>query len=402
MKQFIYFFTIIALLSLSGCKLSDKIEKKAKEIYQKAKEKYGEYRGDGEENKPKPFTVIYQDDPSNKQILISSACSVNNSVNYVYYQTPADTIRVLGDTQHYISYLNSEKPYWDIRYVNPVSQFIDGGTYDYYPNHSQYTGLDVRNGERNIGIGTDASQSEAGGSITQSKCIDGVMAGGATINLFNAPDQYIDYGGPQSTFTYQLGKTSLSYPWKSDGTGNLAIQSAFDKPIYLNYANNVGGSVSFGVYLKNKRTGVVINYIIGVYAAGEAWRKEKRGIQFDPTTKFVHVGTVISDESWWSTSSPSSKLITEIFPSTNKTTSDDGQWPDFFRVNIAYQNLKALLDELNTNPPMGAENYNFGGDPTEWAVTAIVLQYELDEEGGKATFSGSFKGFEAYISQFPI
>lgn len=400
MKEFIYFFTIIALLSLSGCKLSDKIATKTKEIYQKAKEKYGEYRGG--EKKPKPFTVIYQDDPSNKQILISSACSVNNAVNYVYYQTPADTIRVLGDTQHYISYLNSEKPYWDIRYVNPVSQFIDGGTYDYYPNHSLYTGIDVRSGQRNIGIGTDASKGEAGGSITQSKCIDGVMAGGVTINLFNAPDQYIDYGGPQSTFTYQLGNTSLSYPWKSDGTGNLAIQSAFDKPIYLNYADNVGGSVSFGVYLKNKRTGVVINYIIGIYAAGTAWREEKRSIQFDPTTKFVHVGTVISDESWWSTSSPNSKLITEIFPSTNKTTTDDGQWPDFFRVNIAYQNLKALLNELNTNPPVGAENYNFGNNPTEWAVTAIVLQYELDEKGGKATFSGSFKGLEAYISQFPI
>lgn len=402
MKKYTYLFLIITLFALNSCQLSDKIEKAAKDLYSKAKEKYGELRGDNEKNKPKPFTVIYQDNPDAKQVLLSSQCSANTAVNYVYYQTPADTVRVLGDTQHFISYPGNEKPYWDIRYIDLVSKFIDQGNYDYYPNHATYTGLDVRNGVRNIGIGTDAAQNDAGGSIAQAKCVNGVMAGGTTINLYNAPDQYINYGGPQSTFTYQLGNSALTYPWKADGTGNVAIQASFDTPIYVNYAENVGGSVSFGVYLKNKRTGTVINYVIGIYAAGTAWTTEKRGILFDPTTQFVHVGTVISDESWWSTNSPSSKLITEVFPSTNKTTSDDGQWPDFFRVNIAYQNLKALLNELNTNPPAGAENYAFGTDPSEWALTAIVLQYELDEKGGKATFSGSFKGFEAYISHYAI
>jgi hypothetical protein len=402
MKKATYLLTVATILGVTGCELGDKIEEAAKKLYAEAKEKYAEYHGEGQENEPKPFKVVYQNDPNARQVLISASCGANHAVEYVYYTTPADTVRTLHDTQHFISYPGNEKPYWDIRYVDPVSVFINNGSFDHYPDHGTYTGLDVRTGVRNIGIGTAAAQVEAGGGITQSECVDGLLAGGATINLYNAPDQYIHYGGPQSTFTYQLGNSSLSYPWKADGSGNLAIQASFDVPLYFNYGNNIGGSVSFGVYLKNRRTGVVLNYIIGLYAAGEAWIKEKRGIQFDPTTRFIHVATVVSDESWWSTNSLSSTLITEVFPSPNVTTKDDGQWPHFFRVNIAYQNLQALLQELNTNPPAGAENQSFGLDPSEWAVTAINIQYELDEEGGKATLSGSFRGFEAYISQLPI
>jgi len=402
MKQIIHITLASMVLMLSGCELWDKVEDQAKKLYEEAKKKYAEYHGDGNENEPKPFTVVYQTNPENKQVLISSACSSNQNVAYVYYATPADTVRVLHDTQTFISYPGREKPFWDIRYTDPVRVIMHNGTYDHLPNHGTFTGLDTRRGVRNLAIGTDAATVDAGGGITQSECVNGLLAGGATINLFNAPEQTIYYGGPQSTFIYQIGNNPLSFPWKKDGTGNLALQAFFDTPIYLNYGNNIGGSVSFGLYLKNRRTGIVLNYIIGLYAAGEAWIKEKRGIQFDPTTHFVHVATVVSDESWWSTNSPNSKLITEIFPSPNKTTTDDGQWPDFFRVNIAYQNLKALLNELNTNPPTGAEGQNFGSDPSEWQVTAMMIQYELDEEGGKATLSGSFRGFEAYISQLPI
>lgn len=402
MKRFTSLLLITTIFLLNGCTLWDKIEDKAKELYEDAKKKYAEYRGEGEENKPKPFTVVYQTDPNNKRVLISSACGSNHAVSYVYYQTPADTMRVLHDTQSFISYPGNEKPFWDIRYVDPVHTIMNGGTYDYLPNHGSFTGLDTRRGVRNIAIGTDAATVDAGGGITQSECVNGQLAGGATINLYNAPEQFIYYGGPQSTFIYQIGNNPLSFPWKRDGTGNLALQASFDTPLYFNYANNIGGSVSFGLYLKNRRTGIVLNYIIGIYAAGEAWIKEKRGIQFDPTTRFVHVATVISDESWWSTNSPASKFITEVHPSQNTTTTDDGQWPNFFRVNVGYQNLKALLNELNTNPPAGAEGQNFGSDPSEWQVTAAMIQYELDEEGGAATFSGSFRGFEVYVTQLPI
>ena len=402
MKYSISLLLITTAFLLNNCALGDKIEEKAKELYEDAKKKYAEYHGEGNEDKPKPFAVIYQDDPNNRQVLISSACGSNHKVSYVYYRTPADTTNVLKETQTFISYPGREKPFWDIRYTDPVHTIMNGGTYDYLPDHGTFTGLDTRDGEQNIAVGTDAATVDAGGGITQSECINGQLAGGATINLYNAPQQSIYYGGPQSTFIYQVGNNPLSFPWKKDGTGNLALQAFFDQPLYFNYADNIGGSVSFGLYLKNRRTGVVLNYIIGLYAAGEAWIREKRGIQFDPTTRFVHVATVVSDESWWSTNSPISKFITEVQPSPNKTTTDDGQWPDFFRVNVAYQNLKALLDELNSNPPAGAEGQSFGSDPSEWQVTAVMIQYELDEEGGAATLSGSFRGFEAYISQNPI
>ncbi len=402
MRKFIYRCCIAAsLFTISGCALGDKIGKKAEELYDGAQDKYAEYR-EGEENKPKPFTVVFQNDPNNKQVLISSACSSNSAVKYVYYGTPADTVNAMADTQHFVSYPGREKPFWDIRYIDPIHTIMNGGTYDHLPDHSKYTGLDTRRGVRNVAFGTDAAIVDASGSITQSKCVNGQLAGGVTINLLNAPKQYIHYGGPQSTFIYKIGNNTLSFPWKKDGTGNLVLQASFDRPLYFNYAENIGGSVSFGLYIKNKRSGTILNYVIGIYAAGESWIKEKRAIQFDPTTRFVHIGTVISDKSWWSTKSPSSRHITEVKASNNETTTDDGQWPEFFRVNIAYQNLKALLDELNTNPPPGAEGQDFGSDPSEWQVTAIMLQYELDEKGGEALFSGSFRGFEAYISQLPI
>ena len=403
MKTLLHLLAVTTLLLLfNGCALGDKIEKQAKQLYDDAQKKYAEYRGEGEEDLPKPFNVIYQSDPNNRQILVSSACNANAPVGYVYYQTPTDAMSVLSDTQHFISYPGREKPYWDIRYINPVSVIMNGGTYDYMPDHSKFTGLDTRSGVRNLAIGTAAALLDPSGSITQSECVNGELAGGVTINLFNAPSQSIYYGGPQSTFIYQIGKSSLSFPWKKDQTGNLVLQASFDEPLYFNYASNLGGSVSFGVFLQNRRTGVVLNYIIGVYAAGDAWVKEKRGIQFDPTTGFVHVATVISDKSWWSTISPASEHIQEVKISNDKTTMDDGIWPHFFRVNIAYQNLQALLNELNTNPPAQAQGQVFGSDPSEWQILSIMIQYELEEDGGPATLSGSFRGFEAYITQLPI
>jgi len=57
---------------------------------------------------------------------------------------------------------------------------------------------------------------------------------------------------------------------------------------------------------------------------------------------------------------------------------------------------------LKTNPPVGAENTDFGISPEDWEVTSIMVQYELEESGGKALLSGSFRGFNAYISEDAI
>lgn len=401
MTTYKYILVLATLLVLNGCEEYDKLVEKVEKEVERVKEKYEEYR-EGKENEPKPFTVVFQENQNDKQLLISSSCGANQGVKYTYYQTPADTISVLYDTQKFISYPGNQKPFWDIRYIDPVTAYINGGTYDYYPNHGEFSGLDTRSGIRNIGIGTAASEVEAGGSITQAECVNGLLAGGVIINLNNAPTQYIHYGGPQSTFTYQLAKSSLTSPWKADGTGNLILQASFDTPLYFNYAENIGGGVYFSLFLKNKKSGKVINYIIGIYAVGDAWVKEKRGIQFDPTTQFVHVATVISDNSWWSTKSPSSLPIQEVVNTPNKTTTDDQKWDNFFRVNIAHQNLLALLRELRETPPAGAEGQDFGLTPEDWSVTGGMIQYELEEEGGKATFAGSFTGFEAYVSNGPI
>jgi len=419
MKKYRYSMVLVALLAFTGCDVFDesvdKVNREADRIgdqinneYDRAKSKYEEYRGedtdkdgDGEPD-PKPFTVVYQENPNDKVQLISSRCGANAAVNYVYYNTPADTNRVLQDIKGFISYPGQQLPYWDIRYVNPISKYINGGDYSSYPNHSEFSGLDVRTGDRNIGIGTSSSELDSAGGITLSECVDGLLAGGTTINLNDAPNQYINYGGPQSTFIYQLGKTELSSPWKTDGTGNLVIQSSFDSPIYINYGNNTGAGVYFSLFLKNRRSGELINYIIGLYAVGDAWIEEKRGIRFDPTINIIHVATVASDYSWWSTKSPASKSIQDVSGSPSIRTKDDGKWNDFFRVNIAYQNLLAMLQELKTTPPAGAEGKDFGLNPAEWDVTNIMIQYELEEKEGKALFSGSFHGFEAYISHNPI
>jgi len=392
---------LLSLFGLSGCGLSDAIDK-AEETYQSVKKEYEEYRGEGKENEPKPFTVVYQDDPNAKTVLISANCAYNSPLKDVYYETPADTSRALHDTQNFLTTPGVvQQPIWDIRYVDPVTRYMNGGNYDFYPDHSVYTGLDTRNGVNNIAIGTAASQNDAGGSITQSECIDGQLAGGTTINLHNAPVQTIVYGGPQSTYTYKIKPNSLTSPWHADGSGNLVLQASFKKPLYFNYEANIGGGVSFGLFLRNKRNGKVLNYVIALYAVGNAWIQENRGIQFDPTGQVVHVSTVASDNSWWSTKSPVSQSITEVV-SSNGEMADDGSWPDLFRINIAYQNLKVVLQELATNPPADVAGQDFGSQPEDWEVIGINILYELEEEGGKARFSGSFKGFEAYLTQLPI
>jgi hypothetical protein len=283
-----------------------------------------------------------------------------------------------------------------------MTRYIDGGSYGFYANHSEFTGLDARFGTNNVVLGTNASTGDSSGGVAQSECVNGDLTIGTTINLYDTPEQQIIYGGPQTTLAYQLASSSLTSPWNSNHKGNLAIEAYFDEPIYANYALNMGGGVSFGLFLNNKKTGEKLNYVIAVYLIGDAWLAEKAGIKFDPTTHIAHIATVIDDASWWSTKSPKSLPAKEIKSNITKKTVDDGMWNNLYRVNISYQNLLAVLNELKTNPPVGAEYQNFGVSPEDWEVSSIMVQYELEETGGKALLSGSFRGFQAYISQDSI
>ena len=394
-------FTSLSLLILTNCELSDKIKREAERI----KNQYDEYVGDKEKRGKRPFEVIYQQDEKAITPIVSPSCSANQVPKFIYFTTPTDAHQhYYSATKNLISYPQSGvlKPYWDIRYVNPVTPYIHNQEASHYPNHGQYTSLDARSGQNHITVGTSFSQTDASGGVAQSKCVDNQIVAGATINLFDAPEQLLTYAGPQSTFIYSFNKSSHINPWKTGGHGNLMMQASFDTPIYFNYGGNYGGSISFGLIMQNRRTGKLLNYIIGIYAAGQAWQKEKAGIRFDPTTNIVHVATVIHKDSWWSTISPKSQSIQEVFSIENKTTSDDGKWNNFFRANISYQNLLAVLNELKKNPPEAVAGQDFGLSPEDWDITSLMIQFELEEQEGKATLSGSFKGFGAYISNLPL
>lgn len=392
---------LASLFLFNGCELSDKIDREVDRI----KHQYSEYTGNEDERGERPFEIVYQSNESDVRAILSASCSSNQIPQYVYFSTPTDAHRRFHSaTKNLISspLPGTLKPYWDVRYINPITRYINNNDATHYPNHSLYTGLDARSGHNYITVGTSLSQTDASGSVVQNKCVDNVITAGANLNLYDAPDQSIAYGGPQSTFAYNFNKNSHISPWQANGDGNLMLQTSFDTPLYFNYGENYGGSISYGIILRNKRSGKLLNYIIGIYAAGDAWQKEKAGIRFDPTTNIIHVATVASKKSWWSTISLKSKSIQEIYSKENKTTKDDGKWPNFYRVNISYQNLLAVLNELKKSPPPSTENQDFGLHPEEWEITSLMLQFELEEDAGKAMLAGSFKGFSAYISHLPL
>ncbi|MEA1879452.1 MAG: hypothetical protein U9N11_02240, partial [Campylobacterota bacterium] len=349
----------------------------------------------------KPFTVVYQADENNKQVLLSANCAFNQTPKYVHFSTQTEASQnIFKAIQNLYSYpTNTLKPYWDTRYINPVSQYINGTNATHFPDHSQLTGLDARTGQQNITVGTGLSQVDASGSLVQSKCVNNQLSVGATLNLYDAPEQSLIYAGIQSTFNYQIHPNNHIQPWKNDGTGNLVTQAHFNAQAYHNYDENIGASISFNIFLYNPKIKKHLNYVIGVYAAGVAWKKEKSGIRFDPTTNIIHVATVTGKDSWWSTISPKSLPIQVI---SNGNPENTEEWDEFYRVNIAHQNLLAVLQELKTNPPVEVAGQDFGLTPSDWELTLVAVQYELEEQGGKASLSGSFTGFESYITQNPI
>ena len=398
MKNRWLFTAVTAVLLINGCSL-DSVKDKVDEL----KNRFEEYIDAGEERGERPFEVVYQNS-ENHTPIISANCGYNASVGYVHFLTQSSAARnYFKATRNLYSYPNRGilKPFWDIRYTNPVTLYLNGGDGSYLPNHAIETGLDARTGTANKIVGTDFSQKDPSGHVVQSECVNGLIAGGTTLNLYDAPVQNLVYAGIASTFVYQIHDNSNIFPWQADGSGNLMLQASFKRPVYRNFEKNVGGSVVFNVMLYNKKLNKHLNYVIGIYAAGSAWTQENAGMKFDPTTNIVHIGSVVSDKSWWTTKSPKSMMIQEIF-NTNVNNEDNGQWPEFFRVNISYNNLKAVLDELRNNPPPNVAGQNFGSNPEDWEVLLIGIQYELEEEGGKALLAGSFRGFEAGISRLPF
>lgn len=396
---------ILSIYIFSACdkfdKETDRIKNKIDSEIERIVERYDDYVGENERGE-RPFKLVYQENENDKSPIVSSSCNANQVPQYISFLTQQEaSSNIFSSLRNLYSFpeKNILKPYWDIRYVNPISQNINT---ENAPNHGELTGLDTRTGSQNITVGTGLSKVDASANVIQSECVNGSLAAGTTLNLFDAPEQFLTYAGIQSTYAYTMSSDSNILPWKNNGDGNLMIQASFDTPIYNNFSSNLGGSVSFNIFLYNATTKQHLNYVIGIYAMGKAWQQEKAGIRFDPTTNIIHVATVIHEKSWWSTISPKSNTIKEVFNQANNKTIDDGQWNNFYRVNISYQNLLAVLKELNANPPVEVAGQNFGLSPEEWKISFLAVQYELEEGGGKALLSGSFRDLSAYISALPL
>ena len=393
MKLF-YFF--ILLFTFAGCELVDK----AKEQIDYYKNKIEEVR-DITKRGPKPFEPIFQKDESTLMTIVSPECANNQVPKYIYFATQAEATKNIFTAMKNLyssPRIGLLKPFWDARYVNPVSEYVKGTDGSHYANHSTLTGLDARTGIQNIIVGTAASQVDPAGGVLQSECINGQLVAGTTVNLNDAPTQSLVYGGIASTFIYQMDTNSHIKPWKSDKTGNLMMQAHFNTAIYKNFEQNIGGSISYALYFYNPHIKKHLSYIITVYAAGIAWQKEKAGIRFDPTTNIIHVATVAKKNSWWCNLSKKSKPIREIVSDLNAKT-QEGNWNNLYRVNISYRNLLEVLKELKENPPAAVAGQDFGLNPEDWEVTFVGIQFEVEEQGGKALFAGSFSGFNVATSK---
>jgi len=347
----------------------------------------------------------FEDENVSKRAVVTASCKYNETVAFRYFATPQDAHEEYWDkTKGLESNPGSGKalkPFWDLRYVNSGELLVKNEKRLDLANHAIYTGLDARVGQKNIEAGVEIADSFVDASVVQAKCIDGVLAAGTTLNLLDSDTHEVRYGGPHSTFMYRIADSKVITPWNSKGEGNLMIQGYFDKPIYTKYSKNIGGGVNIGLFLQNRKTGVEINYIIGLYAIGKGWIEEQRDIKYDPTTHIVHVSTVVDNGTLWSTKSPKSKSIQRVKSSSSKSRGNTHDWRDFYRVNISYQNLLNVLKELQKNPPEEVAGEDFGVNPADWKVNSIYVQYELEEDGGDALLAGSFKGFEVYTTKLP-
>ncbi|MEA1879931.1 MAG: hypothetical protein U9N11_04750, partial [Campylobacterota bacterium] len=95
MKKYIYLL-VTTLFVMSGCETSDKLKEKieneferikaqAEAEYETIKDQYSEFSEDEDPRGEKPFTVVYQADENNKQVLLSANCAFNQTPKYVHF-----------------------------------------------------------------------------------------------------------------------------------------------------------------------------------------------------------------------------------------------------------------------------------------------------------------------------
>ena len=382
-KSYKYIIAIYLSFFLSGCEFFDEMFE-----FESQKKKHNSVIN----------RIEFETNERAKKLLITSSCKYND-VSYIYYKTMEDAHKnIFKDTKNLISKPWSGEPlkaHWDIRYVNRVYKYHNSEV-----DFSKLTGLDFK--DSLLFVGTKASKSEEDASIAGVKCVNKRLAAGTTINLYDAPEQFLEYSGPQSTFAYRLANLEVTKPWKANGSGNLLLQANFVKPIYKNFEDNMGGGVYFGVMLRNVKNDKLLNFVINIYSIGKGWLYEQKDLKYDPTTKIVHIATSIDKNSIWSTMSPKSNEVVKVLSTPDKVREEKDKWSRFYRVNITYDNMISVLQELRNHPPLEIAGEDYGLNPQDWKVEMVYIQYELEEEGGGALLSGSFRGFEVYTSKLPL
>ena len=192
---------------------------------------------------------------------------------------------------------------------------------------------------------------------------------GATIDLHKWYAD-VDFGGPQSTLIYKLDKYNI-FPWKTGN--NLAIQLKMTTPYFKNFEGKTGGNIAINFFIIDQKTNKRLNYVISLYTLGVARDYETKDVLYDPSTNTNFISTHIKKGNLYTT-------ISDWSSPTNAISKNPGE-PNFFRVNITKENLLRIVD-----------------NPEDYKVTFIGIQYEIEEELGKAVVSSEFSGFSAYIT----
>ena len=324
------------------------------------------------------------------QTIVSPYCWNNQDIEYLYYKTPTDTDRLPNDLHSRGLFTdphsNTFKPMWDLRYVNPSSSLFDA------PNHASYTGLDTRYGNRASAFGTNISRWYNAGSIVQTECVNGLLAGGTMVNLWDTVDQSIgekETGGPQATFKYRI--IGNIRPWNNGK--NLRIQANFDRPIYTKSSGNIGGNISFVASLQNiHNPALQFYYVMPVWGYSNGYGREQY-IGHDNNLYFASAPFISTEDDGtrYAIASQYSNQTFRVTASNNvNPTSDDGIWPHFFRVNVPYKSFQKALNDIGHS-----------SKPEDWRVIMLGIQFEIEEDGGKGSIAGSFLGYSAAITDSP-
>lgn len=305
------------------------------------------------------------------QKIIDSGCSgkVFPRWDYVKYYIPLNKNKVI--------YKNIISPQsgWRIGYTNEMKEL----KLNTYPDYGQYIGISAD--QNAFVVGTSNAHFDPSASSMITKCHQGNIAGGIMLNLYDSPEQEITYGGVNATFYHEFPYNNIK-PWMDNG--NLMIQTYLVEPWYLNAGNNRGGEIDFNIFLRHEQT--TINYIINIHHTHGIPKEQIHTI--DPNTGAIHVTSIIKNGTKFTEKSTYSESTSII--STNLKHPPYHNFNRFYRVNITYDNLKRLLQELQLH-----------SNPADWSVAMIGVFFEVEEKLDKASLAGAFHAFEAYITDKP-